>query len=199
MPPARGSRALETRAAAAAARGKRGRTEKFAAALLGLQDDRRCVARRVWKASGGAAPPRTAATLSTGTGTNRMSTADRSDARSVILRLRRYRDRIDEFTTGDGGHPASGAPAVAAAQRRLVSLKHDLDQDAHECGIASKRARQTNCEQRFLWPALREAAGAMTEHSGPRPLDALAKAELRAARACILAYLEQLEGLYPTL
>lgn len=51
----------------------------------------------------------------------------------------------------------------------------------------------------FLWPALREAAGAMTERSGPRLLDADAKEELRAARAHILNYLEQLEGLYPTL
>lgn len=128
-----------------------------------------------------------------------MSSNDRSEARSVILRLRRYRDRIEEITAGDGGRVATDAPALVAAQRRLTSLKNDLDQDAHECGIARKRAVQTDCEQRFLWPALREAAGAMTEHSGPRPLDAHAKEELRAARAHILTYLEQLEGLYPTL
>jgi hypothetical protein len=128
-----------------------------------------------------------------------MSINARSEARSVILRLRRYRDRIDEITTGDGGRVATGAPAVVAAQRRLASLRNDLDQDAHECGIARKRSVQTDCEQRFLWPALREAAGAMTEQSGPRPMDAHAKDELREARAHILAYLEQLEGLYPTL
>jgi len=39
----------------------------------------------------------------------------------------------------------------------------------------------------------------MTEQSGPGPLDAHAKDELREARAHILAYLEQLEGLYPNL
>jgi hypothetical protein len=128
-----------------------------------------------------------------------MSSTERSEARSVILRLRRYRDRIEEIATGDGGLVATDARTVVAAQRRLASLKDDLDQDAHECGIAKKRAVQTDCEQRFLWPALREAAGAMTNHSGPRPLDARAKEELRAARAHILAYLEQLEGLYPTL
>jgi hypothetical protein len=66
-------------------------------------------------------------------------------------------------------------------------------------GIARKRSVQTDCEHRFLWPALREAAGVMTEQSGPGPLDAHAKDELREARAHILAYLEQLEGLYPNL
>jgi hypothetical protein len=50
-----------------------------------------------------------------------------------------------------------------------------------------------------LWPALRDAAGAMMAHSGPRLLDAHAKEELRAARDHILNYLEQLEGRYPTL
>jgi hypothetical protein len=39
----------------------------------------------------------------------------------------------------------------------------------------------------------------MTEQSGPRPLDAHAKDELREARAHILAHLEQLEGLSPNL
>jgi len=128
-----------------------------------------------------------------------MSINERSNARSVILRLRRYRDRIEEITTGDGGRVAAGAPAPVASQRRLASLKNDLVQDAHECGIARKRSVQTDCEQRFLWPALREAAGVMKEQSGPRPLDARVKDELRAARAHILAYLEQLEGLYPNL
>jgi hypothetical protein len=128
-----------------------------------------------------------------------MSSTERSDARSVILRLRRYRDRIEEITTSDGGRVAAGAPAVIAAQRRLASLKNDLDHDSHECEIGRKRAVQSDCEQRFLWPALREAAGAMTEHSGPRPLDAHTQNELRAARGHILNYLEQLEGLHPTL
>lgn len=128
-----------------------------------------------------------------------MSSNDRSEARSVILRLRRYRDRIEDMTRVDGGSVAAGAPAVAAMQRRLVALKNDLDHDSHECEIGRKRAVQSDCEQMFLWPALREAAGAMTERSGPRLLDADAKEELRAARAHILNYLEQLEGLYPTL
>lgn len=128
-----------------------------------------------------------------------MSSNERSEARSVILRLRRYRDRIEEISTGDDGRVPAGAPAVVAAQRRLASLKSDLDHDAHECGIGRKRAVQTDCEQRFLWPALREAAGAMRQEPGLRQLDDHAKEELRAARAHILTYLEQLEGLYPTL
>ena len=128
-----------------------------------------------------------------------MSSNERSEARSVILRLRRYRDRIEEITTGDDGRVPTGAPAAVAAQRRLASLKSDLDHDAHECGIGRKRLVQTECEQRFLWPALREAAGAMRDQPGPRPLDAHAKDELRAARTHILTYLEQMEGLYPTL
>lgn len=124
-----------------------------------------------------------------------MSSNDRSDARSVILRLRRYRDRIEEITTGGDGRVAAGV----AAQRRLASLKTDLDHDVHECSIGRNRAVQTDCEHRFLWPALSEAAGAMTRWSGPRPLDALAREELRVARAHILTYLERLEGLYPSL
>jgi acetyl-CoA acetyltransferase len=128
-----------------------------------------------------------------------MSSNERSAARSVILKLRRYRDRIDDITGVDGGGVAAGAPAGAAAQRRLASLKNDLDHDSHECEIGRKRAVQSECEQMFLGPALREAAGAMLGQSGRRLLDAQAKEELRAARAHILNYLEQLEGLYPTL
>jgi hypothetical protein len=128
-----------------------------------------------------------------------MSSNERSAARSVILKLRRYRDRIDDITGVDAGGVAAGAPAGAAAQRRLASLKNDLDHDSHECEIGRKRAVQSECEQMFLGPALREAAGAMPGQSGRRLLDAHAKAELRAARAHILNYLEQLEGLYPTL
>jgi hypothetical protein len=132
-------------------------------------------------------------------GADRMSSNERSEARSVILRLRRYRDRIEEITSGDGGRGEAGAPAVVAAERRLKSLKNDLDQDAHECGIAGRRAVHTDCEQRFLWPALREAARAMTEQSRPRLPDAHTKEELRVARGHILVHLERLEGLYPTL
>ena len=128
-----------------------------------------------------------------------MSSSERREARTVILRLRRYRDRIEEITTGDGGGVGASVPAGIAAQRRLASLKNDLDHDSHECEIGRKRARQSDCEQRFLWPALRDAAGAMMEQSGPRLLDARAKEELRAARAHILNYLTQLEGLDPTL
>ena len=128
-----------------------------------------------------------------------MSSSERSEARSVILRLRRYRDRIEEINTGDGGGIGASTPAGVAAQRRLASLKNDLDHDSHECEIGRKRAVQSDCEQRFLWPALREAAGAMMKQSGPRLLDARAKEELRAARTHILNYLTQLKGLYPTL
>ena len=122
----------------------------------------------------------------------------RSEARSVILRLRRYRDRIEEITTGGGSHIDDSARAVVIAQRRLASLKNDLDNDSHECEIGRKRSVQTDCEQRFLWPALREAAGAMTKQSGPRLLDVHAREELRVARGHVLNYLRQLEGLYPT-
>ena len=132
-------------------------------------------------------------------GADRMSSNERSEARSVILRLRRYRDRIEEITRGDGGGVAADTPAGVTAQRRLASLKNDLDHDSHECEIGRKRAVQSDCEQRFLWPALREAAGAMMEQPGTRLLDARAKEELRAARTHILNYLTQLEGLYPTL
>jgi len=128
-----------------------------------------------------------------------MSSNERSEARSVILRLRRYRDRIEDITSVDGSGVAARDPAGAAARRGLTALKNDLDHDSHECEIGRKRAVQSNCEQMFLWPALREAAGAMSGRSGPRLLDADTKEELRAARAHILNYLGQLERLYPTL
>jgi hypothetical protein len=128
-----------------------------------------------------------------------MSSNERSEARSVILRLRRYRDRIDDITGVGGGGVAASGSAGAAAQRRVASLKSDLEHDSHECEIGRKRAVQTSCERMFLWPALREAAGAMMGRSGPCLLDAHAKEKLRAARAHILNYLGQLEGLYPTL
>jgi hypothetical protein len=45
-----------------------------------------------------------------------MISNERSEARSVILRLRRYRDRIEEITRGDDGGVAASAPAGVAAQ-----------------------------------------------------------------------------------
>ncbi len=46
-----------------------------------------------------------------------MSSNERNEARSVILRLRRYRDRIEEITTGDDGPVPAGPDAVAAKRR----------------------------------------------------------------------------------
>jgi hypothetical protein len=128
-----------------------------------------------------------------------MSSNERSEARSVILRLRRYRDRIEDITRVDDSGIAASDSAGAAAQRRLASLKNDLDHDSHECEIGRKRAVQSDCEQMFLWPALRDAAGAMMGQPGPRPPDAQAHEGLRAARAHILNSLGQLERLYPTM
>jgi hypothetical protein len=127
-----------------------------------------------------------------------MSSKGRQEARSVILRLRRYRDRIDEITTA-ADRPAVVTPAATAAGRKLQALKNDLDHDAHECGIGRNRAVQTECEQRFLWPALQEAAVSMREPSGRQPADSRPQDQLRDARNRILHYLAQLEGMYPTL
>jgi hypothetical protein len=127
---------------------------------------------------------------------------DRSDARSVILRLRRYRDRIEEITAAATTTLAPADPRPAAMQRKLKSLKDDLDHDAHECGIGRKRAVQTDCEQRFLWPAIREAAGSMRGLTPPAAATAAengSRPELGVAHSHILHYLQQLEGLYPTL
>lgn len=135
-----------------------------------------------------------------------MTCNDRSDARSVILRLRRYRDRIEEITAASTTTLAPADARPIAMQRKLQSLKNDLDHDAHECGIGRKRAVQTECEQRFLWPAIREAAGSMraeptrVSRAGAAPSsDDGFGTELGAARSHILHYLQQLEGLYPTL
>ena len=38
-----------------------------------------------------------------------MSSSERREARTVILRLRRYRDRIEEITTGDGDSAESAS------------------------------------------------------------------------------------------
>ena len=89
-----------------------------------------------------------------------MTTNGRSEARSVILRLRRYRDRMQEIATAVAGVPAAGGANTVAVQRQIRSLKSDLANDAHECVIGRKRMKQTECENEFLWPALQEAAEA---------------------------------------
>lgn len=132
-------------------------------------------------------------------GADVVSSTERSEARSVILRLRRYRDRIEEITTAAGDRGQPGGADSNSVQRKLTALKTDLDHDVHECGVGRKRSAQTECEQRYLWPALRDAAGAMRENKHPYPLDPRSHSELGIARTHILHYLGQLEGLYPRL
>jgi len=110
----------------------------------------------------------------------------------VILRLRRYRDRMNEIAAA-AAVPAAGTGAAVVLQRQLRSLQADLDNDAHECVIGRKRMVQTECEEAFLWPALREAADAIRACPGP------ARAELGSALGRIQHYLTQLEGRWPTL
>lgn len=128
-----------------------------------------------------------------------MTTNGRSEARSVILRLRRYRDRMQEIATAVAGVPAAGGGNMVAVQRQIRSLKSDLANDAHECVIGRKRMKQTECENEFLWPALQEAADAIRDGSGPTPFDARSQAELNSAQGRIQHYLTQLEGRWPTL
>ncbi|MFM9057951.1 MAG: hypothetical protein ACKOSQ_02300 [Planctomycetaceae bacterium] len=128
-----------------------------------------------------------------------MSSNDRSEARTVILRLRRYRDRMEEIATVFATVPPADAGVTSTLHRRITSLTTDLDNDAHECVIGRKRMVQTEWEHEFLWPALREASDAMREGRGPTTSDARSKAGLRCAQGRIQHYLTALEGRWPTL
>ncbi len=114
----------------------------------------------------------------------------------MILRLRRYRDRMREITATVAGMPA--APEIAV-HRRISSLKTDLDNDAHECVIGRKRMVQTDCEHQFLLPALQEAAAAIGQRPASPAGDTRANAEVQAAQTRIQHYLTQLESRWPTL
>lgn len=116
----------------------------------------------------------------------------------MILRLRRYRDRIQEIASAATAAPAASG-GTTVARRQLESLKADLHSDAHECDIGRKRMVQTECEQEFLSPALREAADAIHESEGPPVVDSRSSVALRAAQTRIQHYLTQLEGRWPTL
>ncbi len=128
-----------------------------------------------------------------------MTKTCRSEARSVILRLRRYRDRMQEIVAEAASVAAAGGSVATVVLRKIRSLKSDLDNDAHECDIGRKRMKQTECEHEFLWPALREAADAIHEDPAPAATDARSKAELCSAQGRIQHYLTQLEGRWPTL
>lgn len=128
-----------------------------------------------------------------------MSSNFRSEARSVILRLRRYRDRMQELAAAAASASAVGGGNTTAVQRQFRSLQADLDNDAHECVIGRKRMKQTECEHEFLWPALREAADAMRENREPAAAAARPDAELCSAQGRIQHYLTELEGRWPTL
>ena len=122
----------------------------------------------------------------------------RNEARSVILRLRRYRDRMQHIVaTADGNAHAIGSEAIVL-RRRIRSLTSDLANDAHECVIGRKRLVQTECEHEFLWPALREAADAISEKPGMAAIDVLTSGGLSTAQGRIQHYLTQLEGRWPT-
>lgn len=123
----------------------------------------------------------------------------RSEARSVILRLRRYRDRMREITTTVADMPAAPETAAVAVHRRIRSLKTDLDNDAHESVICRKRMVQTECEHEFLLPALQEAAAAIGQRPASTAADARANTEVQAAQTRIQHYLTQLESRWPTL
>ena len=128
-----------------------------------------------------------------------MASNCRSEIRSVILRLRRYRDRMQEIAAAAAGSPPAGSAGESSVRRKLATLRTDLDNDAHECAIGRRREVQTDCEHRFLWPALREAAGAFHEPDARPAADSGAKTGLQAAQVRIQHYLGQLEVLYPTL
>lgn len=128
-----------------------------------------------------------------------MNNNGRSEARSVILRLRRYRDRMQEIVTTATGAPEKEGSAAITVRRKIRSLKADLDNDAHECVIGRKRMVQTECEHDFLWPALREAADAIREHPAPATTGSPSQAELCSAQGRIQHYLNVLEGRWPTL
>jgi len=117
----------------------------------------------------------------------------------VILRLRRYRDRMQEIATAAGGATTAGVGGEAGVLRKFESLRADLVSDAHECGIGCKRMVQTTCEHDFLWPALREAADAMGGSPGPQAVEACSQAGLQTAQHRIQHYLAELEGRWPTL
>jgi len=128
-----------------------------------------------------------------------MSGNDRTEARSVILRLRRYRDRMQEITALAAGGAVAGGTVATGVHRQIRSLKTDLANDAHECVIGRKRMVQTVCEHDFLWPALQEAAAEIRDRTQPPAVDAGANAEVSAAQARIQHYLTQLEDRWPTL
>jgi len=123
----------------------------------------------------------------------------RGEVRSVILRLRRYRDRMQGVVAAAAGRPATGGSAAIVLQRQIRAIMSDLDNDAHECAIGQKRMVQTECEHEFLWPALREAADAIRNRPGATPVDGLSHAEVATAQSRIQHYLTQLEDRWPTL
>ena len=128
-----------------------------------------------------------------------MNNNGRSEARSVILRLRHYRDRMQAIATATAGVPASDGMVATVMLRKIKSLKSDLDNDAHECVIGHKRMVQSECEHDFLWPALREAADAIRESQSLPDDDGRSKAELCSAQGRIQHYLTALEDRWPTL
>jgi hypothetical protein len=123
----------------------------------------------------------------------------RGEVRSVILRLRRYRDRMQGVVAAAAGKPASGGRAAIVLQRQIRALVSDLDNDAHECAIGQKRMVQTECEHEFLWPALREAADAIREQPVAAAVDGPSRVEVSTAQSRIQHYLTQLEDRWPTL
>lgn len=132
-------------------------------------------------------------------GADALSDTNRSEVRSVILRLRRYRDRMEGVVAAAATTTAATGTAAVSRARQIKALKSDLDNDAHECVIGRKRMKQTECEQDFLWPALRDAAAALHERAGNASAEASFNAELTNARGCIQHYLTQLEDRWPTL
>ena len=127
------------------------------------------------------------------------SSNGRSEARSVILRLRHYRDRMQALAAAVADAPESGGGVAGAVLRKIKSLQADLANDAHECVIGRRRKAQSECEHDFLWPALQEAADAIRNEPALRTTDGRSNAAVRSAQGRIQHYLTQLEGRWPTL
>lgn len=123
----------------------------------------------------------------------------RGEVRSVILRLRRYRDRMQGVVAAAAGRPAAGGSAAVVLARQVRAIVSDLENDAHECAIGRKRMVQTECEHDFLWPALKEAADAIRTRAGTATADGPPHAGVSTAQGRIQHYLTQLEDRWPTL
>ncbi len=124
-----------------------------------------------------------------------MEPAQLSDADDVLRRLREYSDRINVIMDTIVDQRSLKPNVKREVQELLASLKADLKDDAHRCGLVRSRDKLSHLEKTCLCPAVQKASAGIRVARNSDPIRSNWHTNLYSIRIDIeypMGYLEEL-------